>query len=236
MLENSVATHGLPQGDITRYELTPEQARVFACLVEKHLATPNNYPLTIHSLMLACNQKSNRHPVMALTEGEVGHISNELVELALAKVEYGERANKVTHLAMRALNIDREQAAIICMLVLREPLTLNDIKARTEKMVGFADTDSVAEVVNTLIVRDNPLIVLLPKTTGRREDRYTHLLCGNVDVESIVASKAPSSTSVELNEITDTKISLTQDSRIDELEKRIMVLEEKLKNISPEII
>lgn len=210
-------------------ELTVPQARVFACLIEKHLATPKNYPLTINSLMLACNQKSNRHPVMSLTEGEVGHLSNELVELEMAKVEYGERANKVTHLAMRALDISREQAAVLCMLILREPLTLNDIKARTEKMVGFADATAVVEVVETLINREHPLVILLPKTTGRREDRYTHLLCGEVNIED-VAPKKLFAKNVELNEITDNKISITQDARIDALEKRLAAIEEKLKN------
>lgn len=228
MSSNSEVTNGSPQVcDTTQYQLTPEQARVFACLIEKHLATPNNYPLTINSLMLACNQKTNRHPVMSLTEGEVGHISNELVELEFAKVEYGERANKVTHLAMRVLNIDREQAAILCMLVLREPLTLNDIKARTEKMVGFTDANAVAEVVETMITRESPLVVLLPKSVGRREDRYTHLLSGEVDFDALAPNKA----AFQSNEITDTRTSMTQDSRIDALEQRIATLEEKIKNL-----
>jgi len=232
MSQNYEVISDLPQANnTTQYELTAEQARVFACLIEKHLATPNNYPLTINSLMLACNQKSNRHPVMSLTEGQVAHISNELTELEFARVEYGERANKVTHLAMRALNMNREQAAILCMLVLREPLTLNDIKARTEKMVGFSDIESVAEVVNTLVDRERPLVVLLPKTSGRREDRYTHLLCGDIDIESITPNTNTFQTTVELNEITDKKISMTQDSRIDELEKRIAALEEKLEGL-----
>ena len=219
------------QDDAKHYELTVEQARVFACLIEKHLATPNSYPLTINSLMLACNQKSNRHPIMSLTEGQIGHISNELVELSLAKIEYGERANKVTHLAMRALNINREQAAILCMLVLREPLTLNDIKARTEKMIGFADANAVAEVVELLTDRNHPLVVLLPKTTGRREDRYTHLLSGKIDIESIAVNKAPLQTSTQSNEAINMKSNPAQDSRIDELENRIATLEEKLKNL-----
>ena len=233
MLQNSDTTsEDLSQEkDTNHYKLSAEQARVFACLVEKHLATPNSYPLTINSLMLACNQKSNRHPVMALTEGEVGHISNELVELELAKIDYGERANKVTHLAMRALEIDREQAAVLCMLVLREPLTLNDIKARTEKMVGFADAAAVADVVETLIAREKPLVVLLPKTTGRREDRYTHLLCGEVEMAPVATNKTSFQATTQLNKITDKRISLTQDARIDALEQRIAILEEKLKDL-----
>ena len=111
--------------DIPLPELNAKQARVFACLIEKHLATPNSYPLTINSLLTACNQKTNRHPVMALTEGEVGHITSELAELGLARIEYGCRANKVSHLAMRALTMSREEIAVLRMLILREPLTLS---------------------------------------------------------------------------------------------------------------
>jgi len=209
-------------------ELTAKQARVFACLIEKHLATPNSYPLTVHSLMTACNQKTNRQPIMALTEGEVGHLSNELVDLGLARIEYGNRANKVSHLAMRALNMTREEIAVLSMLILREPLTLSEIKARTDKMVAFDSLETVNQTVNSLLERQYPPLVLLGKGPGRREDRYSHTLSGEVDIESfsfVESSSAPSR-----------QVRLADDSeamqRIKALESRVESLEQMLEDLT----
>ena len=209
-------------------ELTAQQARVFACLIEKHLATPNSYPLTNHSLMTACNQKTNRHPVMALSEGEVGHISRELESLSLVRIEHGTRANKVSHLAMRALNMTREEIAVLSILVLREPLTLNEIKARTEKMVAFESVEKVLETVNALLERRYPPLVLLGKGPGRREDRYSHTLCGEVDIESFTFAEAstpssPRGAAVDHSEALE---------RIAALEARVASLEEMLESLT----
>lgn len=207
--------------------LNPQQARVFACLVEKHLSTPKSYPLTIHSLMLACNQKSNRHPVMNLEEGQVEHLAKELVEMNLARIEYGSRANKVMHRAMGELKINRQQAAVLCMLILREPLTLNDIKARTEKMVAFENSDAVQAAVDELLNREEPLIVLVPKSSGKREDRYTHTLCGEVEIENITVQAASKNKSeIDLKE-NDTVLL----QRIDELETRLAKVEHILDDL-----
>lgn len=191
------------------------EARVIAVLMEKHLATPKNYPLTMNSLTNACNQKSNREPVMNLTEGQVGHIVNQLVERKLAGLEYGDRANKVTHRVSTALDIDRKQQAILAVLMLRQPQTLNDIKVRTARMAEFADTEELRRVLHSLIDRPRPLAVIIPKGPGRREDRYTHTLCGKVDIDSIM----PATSQVDLP---------VDNERLDALEARIAVIEEKL--------
>ena len=207
--------------------LNPQQARVFACLVEKHLSTPKSYPLTIHSLILACNQKSHRHPVMHLEEGQVEHLAKELVELNLARIEYGSRANKVMHRAMGELKINREQAAVLCMLILREPLTLNDIKSRTEKMVAFDNSEAVQAAVDELLNREEPLILLVPKSSGKREDRYTHTLCGELAIENIpdqAASKNKSEDDLKGNDK-----NLLQ--RIVELEERLDKVEHILDDL-----
>ena len=208
-------------------ELTTNQARVFACLIEKHLATPNSYPLTINSLVTACNQKTNRHPVMALTEGEVGHISNELVELSLARIEHGNRTNKVTHLAMRTLNMNREEIAVLSILILREPLTLSEIKARTDKMVAFESIDKVTETVNGLLARRYTPLVTLGKGPGRREDRYSHTLCGAVDIESFsfMESSTPSRQTTSTNDSGLIK-------RIEALEAKVEGLEQMLEELT----
>ena len=208
-------------------ELTDKQARVFACLIEKHLATPNSYPLTYHSLVTACNQKTNRHPVMAMTEGEVGHSSNELVDLGLVRIEHGNRANKVTHLAMRALNMSREEIAVLSILILREPLTLNEIKARTDKMVAFENIAKVQETVDELLNRRYPSLVLLGKGPGRREDRYSHTLCGEVDIEASNFAESSASASPRASMANDEAI-----KRIEALEARVESLEQLLEELT----
>ena len=124
--------------DLSNNPLSNEQVRVLACLMEKHLATPKNYPLTPNSLTLAVNQKSNRHPVMSMDEGRVVSTVNQLKELGYASIDYGDRITKFSHRAPgKFLNTKVEKEEIF-MLMLREPLTLNDIKARTGKVIGFS--------------------------------------------------------------------------------------------------
>ena len=218
-----VAPHGLKGlvmiEESNTIQLTKEQARVLASLMEKHLATPKNYPLTINSLMLACNQKSNRDPVMKLSEGQVGHLVKELVELNLAGIDYGSRTNKITHRVNGKLSENRKQQAILCMLMLRAPLTLNDIKARTERMVQFESLAELQSVLNELTNKDDPLVVILPKGSGQREDRFTHLLCGKPELEIIRSSSTKSEPSISKEQGT---------SKIEKLEARIAKLEEQM--------
>ncbi len=195
----------------------PIEARVVACLMEKQLTTPNNYPLSMNSLMLACNQKTNRVPVMNLTEGEIGHTVNQLEGRGLVGVDYGGRATHVTHRVMTEFDINRKQQAVLAVLMVREPLTLNDIKTKTGRMEDFSGIEDVKETVESLMNRDQSLVICLPKGPGRREDRYTHLLCGEVDVEEVIVTSKSSHS--------------TQANRIDELEQRIEQLENKVSQL-----
>jgi uncharacterized protein YceH (UPF0502 family) len=206
--------------DITNNPLSSEHVRVLASLMEKHLATPKNYPLTANSLMLACNQKSNRQPVMALEEGKVVAAVQQLKDLGYASIDYGERIVKYSHRAPGMLKITREEQAILAMLMLREPLTLNDLKARTDKMVGFESIEHVKESVNQLMSRTPALIMELPVAIGQREERYTHLLAGEPDLSTFVAKPSKTSSKAAANP--------TQTKKIAELEARISRLEEAL--------
>ena len=197
------------------------EARVMACLMEKQLTTPNNYPLSMNSLLLACNQKTNRVPVMNLTEGEVGHTVNQLEARKLVGVDYGGRATHVTHRVMTAFDIDRKQQAVLAVLMVREPLTLNDIKTKTGRMEGFKGVDEVVAVIESLIERDQPLVIRIPKGPGSREDRFTHLLCGEVDVSTPLSKVKASGTS-----------RTEQTSRLDELEARVAQLEATVKQLT----
>ena len=194
--------------------LSTIQVRVLACLMEKHLATPKNYPLTPNSLTLACNQKSNRYPTMALEEGKVVHTAQQLNETGFVSIEYGERIAKFSHRAPGKLKISREEQAVLAMLMLRGPLTLNDIKARTDKMVGFDSVEQVKETIEQLMARNSNLIMKLPVATGQREERYTHLLAGQPDFSefAVKATKTP-------------KTNYISNEKIEELEARIARLE-----------
>ena len=196
--------------------LSHEQVRVLASLMEKHLATPKNYPLTPNSLTLACNQKSNRQPVMALEEGKVVGTAQQLKELGYVSIDYGDRIVKYSHRAPGMFKVTREEQAILAMLMLREPLTLSDLKARTEKMIGFDSVDEVHASVKQLMSCNPALVMELPIAVGQREQRFTHLLSGEPDLSAItVKTSKPSSSN-------------TQAQKIAELEERIARLEAAL--------
>lgn len=198
--------------------LSPEQIRVLASLMEKHLATPKNYPLTANSLTLACNQKSNRAPVMAMEEGKVVSTVQQLKDLGYASIDYGERVVKYSHRAPGMLKITREEQALLAMLMLREPLTLNDLKARTEKMIGFESIEQLKRSLDQLLTRSPALIMQLPVAVGQREERYTHLLAGEPDLSNLLVK---TSTNVPSK-------SPRQTQKLIELEARIARLEQAL--------
>jgi len=200
--------------------LSPEEARIIASLMEKELATPNNYPLTLNSLLAACNQKSNRDPVMELMEGLVGNTVNKMADKGLLFVEYGERAIRIAHKARSIFKLERKQQAVLAVLMLRAPQTLNDILTRTARMADFSGTDELLKVVEDLIDRQSPLAICFPKGEGRREARYSHLLCGDVDLPKSLES--PRNTS---------RGGVSENDRIAALEQRLSELEGKVSSL-----
>lgn len=218
--------------DLDKQEATPEaqtalltknEARVLASLMEKELTVPDNYPLTLNSLTLACNQKSNREPQMSLPEGEVGHLAKLLRERDFIHIEYGERAHKFEHTARKALVIDKKQQALLTVMMLRAPQTLNDLKVRTKRMVDFADNDEILQTLESLNEFGELRMLHIPRGAGQREDRYTHLLCGEVEVTQTQAKAPPVFTPPE----EQSKLDEMQAS-IDALIERIEALEAKL--------
>lgn len=174
---------------------TLNEARVLACLMEKELTVPDNYPLSLNSLTLACNQKSNREPKMQLPEGEVGHLAKTLETRGFVSIEYGERVHKFEHKARKSLTLDKRQQSLLTVMMLRTPQTLNDLKVRTKRMATFEDNDDILLTLESLNEREEPMMLQLPKGAGQREDRYTHLLCGEVELNS--TSITPSFTPAE---------------------------------------
>jgi uncharacterized protein YceH (UPF0502 family) len=202
---------------------TPVEARILACLMEKEMTVPDSYPLTLNSLLLACNQKSNREPTMRLTEGEVGHTARGLADRHLVKIEYSGRTQKLEHKVQRELDINQKQRALLTVMMLRAPLTLIDMKTRTARMVEFDDLDDVRLTLESLNERRKPLVQHIPKESGQREDRYTHLLCGAIDIAVLPVKESVRNTPVKSVQLEALQQNLEQ------LEERITILEDLLK-------
>jgi len=200
--------------------LTPVEARVLGCLMEKQLTTPQNYPLSLNSLTHACNQKSNREPAMNLTEGEVGHTNNQLAGRDLVRIEYGERAQRISHRMNLAFTLNLKQRAIMTVLMLRFPQTLNEITMRTQRMAEFEGTDEIEAMLGEFAVRKIPLIKCLPKDHGQREDRYAHLLCGEDELPTPAVQPGAN---VPLRPAEEDRLAALE-ARIDMLESQVEAL------------
>ncbi|MBJ6611538.1 MAG: DUF480 domain-containing protein [Candidatus Thiothrix moscowensis] len=204
-----------------------EEIRILGSLMEKHLTTPNNYPLTFNSLMLACNQKSSREPVMNLTEGKVGHVAKNLVEAGWAIIQNTERAQRVEHKVSRRLKLNQKQQAILCVLMLRHPQTLNEIKTRTERMADFASVDEIRDILESWLTDAQPLVMRLPAGGGRREDRYYHTLGTETaeDLQEDAATPTGNSSTTPRSHCCEELA-----ARITELENRLAALEQQYSN------
>lgn len=159
--------------------ITPVEARVLGCLVEKELATPEYYPLTLNALVNACNQKSNRDPVMILDEEEVLRALDSLRFQRLARQSAeGVRAARYCHNLDSLLQLEPQELAILAELLLRGPQTAGELRGRAERMAPLADLAAVESAIAALVEREAPLAVRLPRQPGRKEQRFAHLLSG----------------------------------------------------------
>jgi uncharacterized protein YceH (UPF0502 family) len=173
--------------------LNPNQARVLGALVEKDITTPEYYPLSLNALVNACNQKSNREPVMALDEDAVRDALAGLQEYRLAGPASGadSRVQKYEHRLQEVFNFDRRETAVLTVLLLRGPQTPGELRGRTERMYRFDTLEDVQATLQKLMQRTPSLAAILPRQPGSRESRYAHLLSGSVE-ESMAADRTPS--------------------------------------------
>src|SRR5580692_4303863 len=163
--------------------LTDVEARVLGSLIEKDLTTPEYYPLSLNALVHACNQKSNRDPLMNLDEDVVRGALRTLGGQALARSASGDsRVAKYEHRLADTFNFTRPETAILCELLLRGPQTPGELRSRAERMHPFEDLGLVQSTLKRLMEREPPLAKLLPRQTGNKEARYAHLLSGDVEV------------------------------------------------------
>ena len=165
-------------------KLTEIEARVIGALIEKQLTTPEYYPLTLNALVAACNQKTNREPVVSYSEQTVQKSLDDLRERNLAYVFYGStsRVPKYKHILDKVYELDAPETAVLCVLMLRGAQTLGELRERTGRLYEFSGLGEVSETLDGLMRKDEPLVVKLERQPGQKEVRYAHLLSGEVIV------------------------------------------------------
>lgn len=172
--------------------LTPVEARLLGCLMEKQRTTPDQYPLTLNALISACNQKTARYPVLTLSPGEVAHAANQLRDRGLLHVGSSGRTERYDHKMVGTYFLSREEQAVLCVLMLRGPQTLGELRTNTVRLADFPTLDAVAKALRGLAERSPALAAELPRVPGRREERYAHLLCGTPTEEPGASADAGS--------------------------------------------
>lgn len=204
-------------------ELSPLEARVVGCLIEKEVSTPEHYPLSLNALTNACNQKSNREPVMSLSEGEVQQAVDDLIKkhLVSEKSGFGSRVVKYQHRFFNSefggTRFTTEQMGVVCELLLRGPQTPGELRSRTARLCKFSDVSEVEQVLNELMLHDEgPFVARLPREPGRRESRYAQLFCGEVEAAEIMPIAASE------------YVSKSDRERIDQLEETVAQLRQEL--------
>ncbi len=201
--------------------LSDNECRVIGCLMEKSITTPDQYPLTLNALTNACNQKSSRDPVMSLTQGTVQHTVRILEGRHLLRIEDSFKrgtekySQRFCNTSFSELQFDPAQYALVCLLLLRGPQTPGELRARSGRLHEFADNNAVVESLEALNqLHGDPLVVLLPRTPGRKDAEYMHLFGGPVDVAAHVEQ-------AQINKAADSPAR----SSIGELEQRLSDLE-----------
>jgi uncharacterized protein len=211
--------------------LTPEELRVVACLVEKQFTTPDSYPLTENAVVAACNQLSNRNPVVAYDTSTVRVTLTGLRQLGFARVIHtpGARVPKHRQTIDDALGLTRAEVALLAVLALRGPQTVGELRTRTERMHDFASLSEVEETLEGLAARDEPLATRLERQPGQKEARYAQLLGGPVDAAAWAASAGSGDERPERAERTDSYTPApARSDRVAALEARVESLDAEL--------
>jgi uncharacterized protein len=215
-------------------ELTAPEQRVLGCLLEKRWTTPDQYPLSLNALRLACNQSTNRDPVTDYDEETVREAAQRLTKYGLARLAsyHGSRAIKYRHLAEEALNLDKPQLAVLAVLLLRGPQTPGELKGRTERMHAFASLEQIEAVLSALIERGYARRI--ERRPGQKEDRFMQLLGGEAG-ESLPAATGPNSDGAAAAgppPVLAATSSISIEARVTALEAEVRELRERLARVS----
>ncbi|HLJ39192.1 MAG TPA: DUF480 domain-containing protein [Steroidobacteraceae bacterium] len=209
-------------------ELSPIEVRVIGCLIEKQITTPDQYPLSLNALVNACNQKSNRDPVMSTDEATIQTTLDQLIRkhFVVEKSGFGSRVPKYQHRFCNTefgpLKFTPQELAIVCELLVRGPQTPGELRTRAARMALFPEVGAVETALESLSSRaDGPFVVRLPREPGRRDSRYAHLFGGAVNIPAL-----------EEESVTGPSMaSAPAPSRLERLEEEVRQLKEELKEI-----
>ena len=207
-------------------ELSPLEARVIGCLIEKQITTPDHYPLSLNALVNACNQKSNRDPLMEVDEPTIQATVDQLARkhFVVERSGFGSRVAKYQHrfcnTEFGTLKLTPQELAIVCELLVRGPQTPGELRTRASRMAPFSEVDQVEASLESMRTReDGPFVVRLPREPGRRDSRWAHLFSGAVTVAAIEA---------EPQTVAVANVAAETPSRLDRLEEQVRQLREEL--------
>ncbi|CNK72591.1 YceH family protein [Yersinia proxima] len=206
-----------------KHSLNAQEARVIGCLLEKQVTTPEQYPMSLNGVTIACNQKTNREPVMELSESEVQQTLDFLLKKHLIRTQSGNRVMKYEHRFCNSefgnLKFSPAELAVMTTLLLRGAQTPGELRTRTNRMHEFSDVAETEEVLNQLSLReDGPFVVRLAREPGKRESRFMHLLSGDIAPVSSTEEIASGSTG-------------TLEARVAQLEQQVIALTRRLDEV-----
>jgi len=204
-------------------QLSPVQARILGCLIEKERTTPDNYPLTMNALLSACNQTTNRFPVVSFTDAIVSNAILNLRADNLVRIDYSRsnRADKYRQVLDQALDVDDGEISLLAVLMLRGPQTAAELRTRTERLHAFADQGEVEATLVGLSQRAEPLVTWLAPMAGQKEARWAHLLGGPIAAEDLPVAPAGSADAGRAS----------RTERIEALEETVAALGDELKQL-----
>jgi uncharacterized protein YceH (UPF0502 family) len=217
------------------FVLSPSEARVLGALIEKEVTTPEYYPLSLNALINACNQRSNREPVMNLDEEAVRQALHGLEDMHLAgRARSADgRVTKYELWLGEAFNFSRAETALICVLLLRGPQTPGELRGRTERLHRFEETGEVLAALQKLMEREPPLAAILPRQPGTKESRYTHLLSGGVESISATSATEPAFAHRDAGTVSDQDAGHAE--RIAQLEATVAELRQEVATLRQKI-
>lgn len=195
------------------------EIRILGSLIEKQATSPEGYPLTLNALVLACNQKTSREPVMNLTPGQVGQALRSLEGQGMARLQMGSRADRWEHRVDKALELIPAQLTLLGLMFLRGPQTISELLTRSNRLHDFEDAEQIQHQLERLISRE--LAIHLPRQSGQREDRYTHALGDPAEIEAILAARQQGGSE-------RSSAGNVAEERFEALEARIAALEARL--------
>lgn len=204
--------------------LNEVEARVLGCLIEKEKTTPDYYPLTLNALTNACNQKSNRNPLVSLEETAVVRGLESLQQKGLTEkiIKADSRVPKYQHLFGSRLDVTPREAAVLCELMLRGPQTVGEIRGRADRMYKFRDIHEVEEIVTGLMEREPPFVIKLPRQAGQKERRFAHLLSGEPEIQETEKRVSDEVATIQVR---------SENQRIQKLEEGLAVLRKEFDNL-----